>query len=242
MFLHPQDDTTFSWFIKDTESPNTILAQPVVTMNRFNGYWTYVERRCYDRTYACNQLTVTSTAGRGFHNDKAQGNYESYYRISVDYNEVHFCGGGCPSWTESSQTVDLLDCPATPTPGPALPGPIVPYSYTFPPTQTTEFIHALCVMGASSASAASTNNPDLTYSMLSGPFEDHVMLWSNKDWKISDIGGKGLEGCEGGTFLRPSLWKVCESIGTQYLFNLYCLLFLNSKTVHSPSFISIKMT
>ena len=77
--------------------------------------------------------------------------------------------------------------------------------YEFPPTDTKEFIHGICVLGASSASAFSDTEFDLEYTVVPD-FKDGVKLWSDRDYVVQGI--QGDEMCEGGTYLKPSRHKV----------------------------------
>jgi len=101
--------------------------------------------------------------------------------------------------------------PEPPTPAPS-PGPEGDIYYTFPPTKTSQFVHGLCVMGASFARATSTNNAGLTYTMLSEPFDDGVKLWDDRDYVADEVSGSEM--CEGGIYLRPNMVKTIAS-GTE---------------------------
>ena len=71
-------------------------------------------------------------------------------------------------------------------------------------------MHALCVMGTSSASATATNFPGLTYTTLSQPFGDGLKMWDDNSRVSSGVVGGGPELCEGGTYLRPSKHVVSD--------------------------------
>eukprot|EP00546_Thalassionema_frauenfeldii_P000288 CAMPEP_0178931966 /NCGR_PEP_ID=MMETSP0786-20121207/22275_1 /TAXON_ID=186022 /ORGANISM="Thalassionema frauenfeldii, Strain CCMP 1798" /LENGTH=540 /DNA_ID=CAMNT_0020609045 /DNA_START=216 /DNA_END=1835 /DNA_ORIENTATION=+ len=77
-------------------------------------------------------------------------------------------------------------------------------TYSFPPTDTNEFVHGLCVLGASSARAISDTDHDLEYTVVAD-FKDGVRLWNDREYVVSGI--QGPEMCEGGIYLRPSLHK-----------------------------------
>lgn len=79
--------------------------------------------------------------------------------------------------------------------------------YTFPKTTTSEFVHGLCVMGASTAQASITDS-GLQYSVSSKPFGNDVVVWGDSSYKTSGVSGKKM--CEGGTFLQPSKHKVSK--------------------------------
>ena len=83
-------------------------------------------------------------------------------------------------------------------------------SFDFPDVGTEEFVHGLCVLGASSAKASS-NSPVLTYIGGSGPefiFRNDIILWGDRDYVAQQVYGKGDELCEGGLYLQPSKVKV----------------------------------
>ena len=77
-------------------------------------------------------------------------------------------------------------------------------SYVFPPVATSQFVHGLCVLGASEARAIS-DDPQLFYTSIPN-FRDDVTLWSDRGYKT--LGVDNEEVCEGGTYLQPSLHKV----------------------------------
>jgi len=76
-------------------------------------------------------------------------------------------------------------------------------SYAFPPVTTSQFVHGLCVLGASQARATS-NDPQLTYTEIPN-FADDVELWGNRGYKALGVDNDG--DCVGGTYLQPSLHK-----------------------------------
>ena len=78
-------------------------------------------------------------------------------------------------------------------------------TYSFPSTDTNQFVHGICVLGASSASAVSDTFLDLEYTLVPN-FQDGVTLWSNRDYTAQGI--TGPEMCEGGLYLQPSKHKV----------------------------------
>ena len=77
-------------------------------------------------------------------------------------------------------------------------------SYVFPEVDTNEFVHGICVLGASDAGATSTD-PDLTYTSIPN-FQDGTKVWNDRNYVTSGI--QGDEMCEGGLYLQPSLHKV----------------------------------
>ena len=77
-------------------------------------------------------------------------------------------------------------------------------SYTFPPVATSQFVHGLCVLGASKATVTS-DDPQLTYTSIPN-FGNDVQLWDNRGYKALGIDNEDY--CKGGTYLRPSLHKV----------------------------------
>ena len=79
------------------------------------------------------------------------------------------------------------------------------HTYSFPPTNTTEFAHGLCVLGALSATAFSTNNLNLTYTAVSD-FKNGVTLWDNRSYAVKGV--EGDEMCKGGIYLKPSKARV----------------------------------
>merc|ERR1712226_71407 len=80
-------------------------------------------------------------------------------------------------------------------------------TYEFPPTDTLQFTHGMCVLGASYAQATSSNNPDLDYTLVPD-FGDGVELWGNRDYTVSGI--QGTEMCEGGLYLKPNRHKLID--------------------------------
>ena len=91
------------------------------------------------------------------------------------------------------------------TPAPtAAPPPTRSLSYTFPKVTTSQFVHGLCVLGASKAQATS-DDPQLTYTNIPN-FGDDVKLWANRRYKALGIDNEDY--CKGGTYLQPSLHKV----------------------------------
>jgi len=77
-------------------------------------------------------------------------------------------------------------------------------TYTFPPTDTNQIVHGLCVLGASSAGAFSDTDFDLKYRAVPD-FQDGVKLWSDRDYVADGITGADM--CEGGIYLEPSRHK-----------------------------------
>ena len=93
-----------------------------------------------------------------------------------------------------------------PTPAPTMAPTIEPLdiSYAFPPVATSQFVHGICVLGASEARATS-DDPQLFYTSFPD-FRDGVTLWAIRDYQA--LGVDNEEVCEGGTYLQPSLHKV----------------------------------
>ena len=81
-------------------------------------------------------------------------------------------------------------------------------TYEFPPVGTSQFVHGLCVMGASYAEATSTD-PNLTYTLVSD-FKNDVKLWDDRNYIAKGVEGASL--CEGGLYLKPSRVKVSTMI------------------------------
>lgn len=75
--------------------------------------------------------------------------------------------------------------------------------YAFPPTETGEFVHGICAMGVSSASATSDFSR-LTYTAVPN-WTNGLLVWDDRQYRVSRI--QGPEMCEGGLFLKPSLHK-----------------------------------
>ena len=87
-------------------------------------------------------------------------------------------------------------------------------TYTFPSPNGERFTHGLCVMGATTAFAYSSD-PDLHYSMIPD-FKDGVRGWSDRTYKYTGVNGPEM--CEGGMYLRPSVVKVCYYYAIKFLF------------------------
>jgi len=77
-------------------------------------------------------------------------------------------------------------------------------TYSFPPTDTNQFVHGICVKGASRAGAFSDNNLNLDYKVVPD-FKDGVVLWGDRTYVASGVKGDAM--CEGGIFLQPSKHK-----------------------------------
>mmetsp|Transcript_6813 Transcript_6813/g.7842 ORF Transcript_6813/g.7842 Transcript_6813/m.7842 type:complete len:171 (-) Transcript_6813:175-687(-) len=100
------------------------------------------------------------------------------------------------------------------TPAPtAAPTPTRSLSYTFPKVTTSQFVHGLCVLGASEAQATS-DDPQLTYTNIPN-FGDDVQLWANRGYKALGINNEDY--CKGGTYLQPSLHKSVD-VNTEIVF------------------------
>ena len=80
--------------------------------------------------------------------------------------------------------------------------------YNFPPVQTNQFVHGICVMGAKYAEATSTD-PELTYTLIP-EFQNGVKMWADRTYMTSEVSGTEL--CEGGIYLQPSRHKVSNHI------------------------------
>jgi len=77
-------------------------------------------------------------------------------------------------------------------------------SFTFPSTQTSQFVHGLCVMDATNIEATSSFS-NLEYTAVQG-FGQGTRLWGNRNFVVSsNIQGSYM--CEGGTYLRPNKHK-----------------------------------
>ena len=98
----------------------------------------------------------------------------------------------------------ILPEPPTAAPSPAPTRSENDISFSFPPTSTNQFVHGLCVMGASYAEATSTNT-NLSYSTVSN-FKDGVTLWNDRNYVANGVSGDEM--CEGGIYLKPSNHKV----------------------------------
>ena len=101
-------------------------------------------------------------------------------------------------------------CKTYPGPPTAAPIPIASYEYSqdFPATSTIEFVHAICVLGASAIDVSSTD-PDLSYFSIAD-FQDGEKLWGDRTYTVDNVVGEEL--CQGGTYLRPSTVKVLSLI------------------------------
>ena len=99
-------------------------------------------------------------------------------------------------------------CKTFPGPPTAAPIPIASYEYfqDFPATSTSQFVHGICVVGASAVDVSSTD-ADLTYVEVND-FQSGEKLWSDRSYTVGDVVGEEL--CQGGTYLRPSTVKVSK--------------------------------
>jgi len=77
-----------------------------------------------------------------------------------------------------------------------------PYVLTFPEVDTSQFVHGICVVGASSATAISTDT-DLVYKEVPN-FQTGQTAWGNRDYLIEGV-EKTI--CKGGIFLQPNRHK-----------------------------------
>jgi len=125
-------------------------------------------------------------------------------------------------------------------------------TYAFPTTISTTnpgdgdrnwgFLHGLCVLGAQSAKATSSNT-GFTYESVSG-FSSGTKLWENRElFPFGDIEAGGAELCAGGLYLQPSgvyvssIYYVIVQILTLLLFFLghmvriqsICILIYNTQ-------------
>ena len=85
-------------------------------------------------------------------------------------------------------------------------------TYVFPTTDSTSredegggFVHGLCVLGAESATASSSDL-GFTYTPLTVPsgFATATQLWTNRGYRSVGVDGGGAALCEGGLYLQPS--------------------------------------
>jgi len=84
-------------------------------------------------------------------------------------------------------------------------------SYVFPTTVTSSvgpyktggFVHGLCVLGATSATASSSDE-EFTYTPLTSVFATNTKLWNDRGYLSVDVEGGGAALCEGGLYLQPS--------------------------------------
>jgi len=108
---------------------------------------------------------------------------------------------------DSKPDVMTSYCKTLPQEPTAAPIPVLLHEYVehFPATSTSEFIHAICVLGASTVDATSSD-PDLQYTVMRSSFHDGIKLWDDRSYTVGDVVGEEL--CEGGTYLRPSTVKV----------------------------------
>lgn len=77
-----------------------------------------------------------------------------------------------------------------------------PFTNEFPETETEQFVHGICVTGASNAIAFSSNNHVLEYESVD--FVEGVKAWGDRSYVYSGVEGSV---CEGGVLLRPSHHK-----------------------------------
>ena len=95
-------------------------------------------------------------------------------------------------------------CKKVPDPATLSPLPPPDVSYQFPAVGTAEFTHAICVLGASKASATS-NDPDLGYNSIPD-FQNGVKMWDDRTYTSKNVQGEEL--CQGGIYLKPTLARV----------------------------------
>jgi len=74
---------------------------------------------------------------------------------------------------------------------------------TLPASETKELTHGICVTGASSAHAKSSNLEGLEYTAVY-PFRDGTRAFDDREYKVEGI---IFSPCAGGIFLRPSLHR-----------------------------------
>ncbi len=169
---------------------------------------TVVETGRNGERIAQSWLKATLKEGESYTVEDWQGLGRTLYIIAEEidlgsdsvagYARVSICLGIC--WSPT----------ATPTQAPTR-APL-DVSYQFPPVATSQFVHGLCVLGASKARATS-DDPQLTYTSIPN-FADDVQLWTNRDYKASGIDSEDY--CKGGTYLQPSLHKVRFMILLRY--------------------------
>lgn len=76
----------------------------------------------------------------------------------------------------------------------------------FPATETSQFVHGICVVGATEAHAFSDTDDNLFYQPISN-FQNGEKLWGDRTYTVTGVEEAGL--CESGIFLQPNLHKVC---------------------------------
>lgn len=76
--------------------------------------------------------------------------------------------------------------------------------YEFPSTDTNQFVHGLCVLGAIDAAAFSDTDPTLYYTPVPD-FGDGDLLWGDREYTVANVNGAAM--CEGGIYLKPSRHK-----------------------------------
>ncbi len=161
---------------------------------------TVVETGRDGKRIAQSWLKATLKEGESYTVEDWQGLGRTLYIIAEEidlgsdsvagYARVSICLGIC--WSPT----------ATPTQAPTL-APL-DVSYQFPPVATSQFVHGLCVLGASNTRVTS-DDPRLTYTSIPN-FGDDVQLWTDRDFKASGIDNEDY--CKGGIYLQPSLHKV----------------------------------
>ena len=99
----------------------------------------------------------------------------------------------------------------------------------FPSIDTHEFVHGICVVGASSVNAYSSDQR-LYYTQYDG-FADGQVAWKDRDYTLEGIDGSV---CAGGIYLQPSAHKVSgtTSMSTNVIsFDIVHYLEQNTKLV-----------
>jgi len=81
-------------------------------------------------------------------------------------------------------------------------------TYVFPTTDSANnteqgFVHGLCVLGATSTTASSSDL-DFTYTPLTSVFAEGIKLWGDTNFVSVGVEDGGAELCEGGVYLQPS--------------------------------------
>ena len=94
--------------------------------------------------------------------------------------------------------------PPTPSPSASPTRSSLGKYYDFPEVNTGQFVHGLCVMGASNAIATSTD-PNLKYTLVPN-FQNGVKMWADRSYITSQVSGDEM--CQGGIYLQPSRHKV----------------------------------
>ena len=165
-----------------------------------------------------NHIWGVNASGNLYHRNGVNGKWQhidvKFQQVSVNgdgsgvygvnSNDVYYRNGENGSWQHVSSSVSFkyVSVAGYLAPPPSSSGTTM--TYTFPKTETPQFIHGLCLKGASVARGFSSDSA-LTYTPVEN-FRTGMQMWGDRGYKSSDI--KGEEMCEGGLYLRPSLIKV----------------------------------